>query len=174
MSPTDQHRMSLEGARLSYLHRVELRGSSEQFDGSTPDTQFGDVTVNIRLNDRWRVFGRGQAQRKFGVSEQRGGGGAEWRWRQTTILRGHALVMPDNTIMPEGDYMGEVQDTYLDATGRAASAISISPARARTVDLTGGPVDAGRKPGRVRPAVRACPCPNRDRHQLPGDADEQP
>ncbi len=116
VSPTDQHRMSLEGARLSYLHRVELRGSSEQFDGSTPDTQFGDVTVNIRLNDRWRVFGRGQAQRKFGVSEQRGGGGAEWRWRQTTVLRGHALVMPDNTIMPEGDYMGEVQYSYLDAT----------------------------------------------------------
>jgi len=116
VSPTDQHRMSLEGARLSYLHRVELRGSSEQFGGSTPDSQFGDLTVNIRLNDRWRVFGRGQAQRKFGISEQRGGGGAEWRWKQTTILRGHALVMPDNVVMPEGDYMGEVQYTYLDAT----------------------------------------------------------
>ena len=130
VSPTSQHRMSLEGARLSYLHRVELRGSSEQFDGSTPDTQFGDVAVNIRLNDRWRVFGRGQTQRKFGVSEQRGGGGAEWRWRQTTVLRGHALVMPDNTIMPEGDYMGELQvpGTWT-RPGREASAISISPVR---------------------------------------------
>jgi tetratricopeptide (TPR) repeat protein len=116
VSPTDQHRMSLEGARLSYLHRVELRGSNEQFGGTTPDTQFGDMTVNIRLNDRWRVFARGQAQRKFGVSEQRGGGGAEWRWKETTVLRGHALVMPDNVIMPEGDYMGELQYTYLDAT----------------------------------------------------------
>ena len=36
--------------------------------------------------------------------------------RQTTVLRGHALVMPDNIIMPEGDYMGELQYTYLDAT----------------------------------------------------------
>jgi Flp pilus assembly protein TadD len=117
ISPTEQHRISLEGARLSYLHRVELRGSSEQFGGSTTsDTQFGDVSVNIRLNDRWRAFGRGQAQRKFGISEQRGGGGAEWRWKQTTILRGHALVMPDNVVMPEGDYMGELQHTYLDAT----------------------------------------------------------
>jgi tetratricopeptide (TPR) repeat protein len=117
ISPTEQHRISLEGARLSYLHRVELRGSSEQFGGSTTaDTQFGDVVVNIRLNDRWRAFGRGQAQRKFGISEQRGGGGAEWRWTSTTILRGHALVMPDNVVMPEGDYMGELQHTYLDAT----------------------------------------------------------
>lgn len=122
ISPTEQHRMSLEGARLSYLHRVELRGSGEQFGSSLGGTSsyrqttFGDVTVNVRLNDRWRVFGRGQAQRKFGVSEQRGGGGAEWRWRRTTILRGHALVKPDNVVMPEGDYMGELQYTYLDAT----------------------------------------------------------
>jgi YaiO family outer membrane protein len=137
ISPTDQHRMSLEGARLSYLHRVELRGSSEQFGGSTPDTQFGDVSVNIRLNDRWRVFGRGQAQRKFGVSEQRAGGGAEWRWKSTAILRGHALVMPDNTVMPEGDFMGELQYTYMDATWTGsfrhfdftgAKTTSISPA----------------------------------------------
>jgi YaiO family outer membrane protein len=108
--------MSLEGARLSYLHRLELRGAGEQFGGSTPDTHFADVSVNIRLNDRWRVFGRGQAQRKFGVSEQRGGGGAEWRWKQTIILRGHALVMPDNVVMPEADVMGELQYSYLDAT----------------------------------------------------------
>ena len=115
-APTEQHRISLEGARLSYGHRIELRGSSEQFDSATPDTQFGDVTINIRLNGQWRVFGRGQAQRKFGVSEERAGGGAEWRWKPLTILRGHAIVMPDNKIMPEGDYMGEVQHSYLDAT----------------------------------------------------------
>jgi len=122
VSPTEQHRMSLEGARRSYLHRVELRGAGEHFDAalspssSYRQTSFGDVTVNIRLNDQWRAFGRGQAQRKFGISEQRGGGGAEWRWKQTTVLRGQALVMPDNVVMPEGDYMGEVQYTYMDAT----------------------------------------------------------
>src|SRR5688572_2887831 len=116
VSHTDQHRMSLEGARRSYLHRVKLRGSSEQFGGSTPDSQFGDLLLNLRLSERWRVFARGQAQRKFGISEQRGGGGAEWRWKDTTILRGHALVMPDNVVMPEGDYMGEVQYTFMDAT----------------------------------------------------------
>ena len=116
ISPTSQNRMLLESARLSYLHRIELRGSNEQFDDSTPNAHFGDLVVNVRLSDSWRVFGRGQAQRKFGVSEQRGGAGGEWQWKPTTILRGQVLVKPDNVVMPEGDYMGELQYTYMDAT----------------------------------------------------------
>jgi len=120
IAPTQQHRLSLEGARLSYLHRVEARGSSEQFSGATPDSRSGDLTVNVRLTDTWRVLGRGQVQRKFAETEQRGGGGAEWRWKPTTTLRGHALVGPDNIIMPEGDYLGEVQYTYQVATWTAS------------------------------------------------------
>jgi hypothetical protein len=137
IAPTEQHRLSLEGARVSYQHRVETRGSSEQFSGATPDSRSGDVTVNVRLTDTWRVFGRGQAQRKFAVSEQRGGGGAEWQWKPTTALRGHVLVGPDNLVMPEGDYLGEVQYTdkvatwtasvrYFDFTG--ARTMVVSPA----------------------------------------------
>ena len=120
IAPTEQHRRSLEGARLSYLHRVEVRGSGEQFSGATPDSRSGDLTVNVRLTDTWRVLGRGQVQRKFAVSEQRGGGGLEWRWTPTTTLRGHALVGPDNLVMPEGDYLGEVQHTYKVATWTAS------------------------------------------------------
>ena len=120
IAPTQQHRLSLEGAQRSYLHRVETRGSSEQFDGDPPDSRSGDLTVNIRLNDTWRMFGRGQAQRKFGESDQRGGGGAEWRWKPMTTLRGHALIGPDNLVMPEGDYLGEVEHTYQYATWTAS------------------------------------------------------
>ena len=69
IAPTKQHRLSLEGARRSYLHRVETHGLSEQFSGATPDGRSGDLTVNVRLTDTWRVFGRGQSQRKFAVSE---------------------------------------------------------------------------------------------------------
>jgi Flp pilus assembly protein TadD len=121
IAPTEQHRLSLEGARRSYLHRIETRGSSETFDGATtPDSRSGDLSVNVRLNDTWRVFGRGQVQRKFAETEQRGGGGAEWRWKPTTTLRAHALIGPDNVVMPEGDYLGEVQYTYQDATWTAS------------------------------------------------------
>jgi hypothetical protein len=113
---------------VSYLHRVETRGSSEQFSGAFPDSRSGDVIVNVRLTDTWRVLGRGQVQRKFAVSEQRGGGGVEWRWTPTTTLRGHALVGPDNLVMPEGDYLGEVQYTDTVATWTAS---------VRSFDFTG-------------------------------------
>lgn len=108
LAPTEQHRLWLERAQLSYLHRIETRGFSEQYSGSTPDSRSGDVAVNYRLTDTLRVLGRGQVQRKRSVSEQRGGGGIEWQWKPTTTLRGQALVGPDNIVMPEGDYLGEL------------------------------------------------------------------
>jgi YaiO family outer membrane protein len=120
IAPTEQHRLSLEDARRAYLHRVETRGVSEQFSTNTPDSRSGDVRVNIRLTDTWRVVGRGQAQRKFAVSEERGGGGVEWRWKRATTLRAQALVGPGNRIMPERDYLGEVQHAYKAATWTAS------------------------------------------------------
>lgn len=112
IAPTAEHRARLEEARLSYLHRVEVRGVSEQWSGTTPDTTGGDVTVNYRLSNRLRVIGRGQTQRKFSVSEQRGGGGFEWRWRPSTTLRAQLLVGPDNLVAPEGDFLGEIDHAY--------------------------------------------------------------
>jgi len=116
MSPTEQHRLSLEDAQLSYLHRVEAHGLSEDFNTSTSNTSSGGVVVNYRLNDTFRVFGRGDAQRKFGVSDQRGGGGVEWRWKRRTTLVGHVLLGPDNVIMPERDVLGEIDHTYARAS----------------------------------------------------------
>ncbi len=112
MSPSEQHRLSLEDVQLSYFHRVEAHGFSEDFNGGTPNSSNGGVLVNYRLNDTLRVFGRADAQRKFGVSDQRGGGGAEWRWKPMTTLVGHVLVGPNNVVMPERDYLGEIDHTY--------------------------------------------------------------
>ena len=112
MSPTEQHRLSLEDVRLSYFHRVEAHGFSETFSGDASNTNSGGVLVNYRLNDTLRIFGRGDAQRKFGVSDQRGGGGAEWRWKPMTTLVGHALIGPSNLVMPERDFLGEIDHTY--------------------------------------------------------------
>jgi YaiO family outer membrane protein len=112
IAPTDEHRRRLEDARLSYGHRIETRGFGEQFSGSTPDTRGGDLALNYRLSERLRVIGRGQAQRKFSISEQRGGGGVEWRWRPATTLRAQLLLGPGNRVMPEGDFLGEVDYAY--------------------------------------------------------------
>ena len=109
VEPSAEHQLQLEDARLAHEHRFETRGFSEQFGGGTPDSRSGDATVNYRLNDTWRVIGRGQVQRKFAASEQRGGGGVEWRWKPRTTVRGQVLVGPGNLVMPEGDYLGELE-----------------------------------------------------------------
>jgi len=102
------------------MHRVETRGATEQFSGATPDSRNGDVRVDLRLTDRWRVLARGQVQRKSAATEERGGGGVEWRWTPATTLRAQALVGPSNRVLPEGDYLAEVQHTYKDATWTAS------------------------------------------------------
>ena len=112
MAPTAPRRLALEGARRSYLHRIEVRGVTEQFSDTTPDARNGDLSLNIRLSDELRVIARGQVQRRFELTEQRGGGGVEWRWKPTTTLRGQALIGPDNLVMPESDVLGEVEHTF--------------------------------------------------------------
>lgn len=115
-APTAQRRQALEGARLAHLNRIELRGANEQFDDATPDSRSGDLTLNIRLSDALRVIARGQVQRKFSLTEERGGGGLEWRVRPTTLLRGQVLVGPDSIVTPEGDFLGEVEHTFQGVT----------------------------------------------------------
>jgi Tfp pilus assembly protein PilF len=135
--PSAQHRLWLERARLSFLHRVETHAFSEQFSGTTSDTQSADLLINLRMNDAYRVVARGHVQRKLGVSEQRGGGGLEWRWKSMTTLRGQVLLGPDNRVMPEGDYLGELEYVrggstwlatarYFDFTGARTSVFSPS------------------------------------------------
>ncbi len=116
VDPTEAQLTTLETARLRYAHRVETRGFSEQYTGSTPDGRGGEVVLDYRLRERWRILGRGQVQRKFGVSEHRVGGGAAWQWKPGLTVRGHALFGPDNVVMPEGDYLGEVAYEYRAAT----------------------------------------------------------
>jgi tetratricopeptide (TPR) repeat protein len=114
--PTEPRRMAFETARARYAHLFETRGFSEQYNGSTPDSRSGEVSIDYRFRERWRLLGRGQVQRKLGVSEHRLGGGAAWEWMPGLTLRGHALLGPDNVVMPEGDYLGELAYAYRSAT----------------------------------------------------------
>lgn len=128
VDPGEEYQAAAEAMRAAYAHRIETRGFSEQYNGSTPDSRSGEVLLNYRLSETWRVFGRGQVQRKFAVSEHRAGGGVEWQWSPDLTLRGHALVGPDNIVMPEGDYLGELEYAY----GRATWSLAL-----RHFDFTG-------------------------------------
>src|SRR5262245_11203094 len=71
LAPTAENQMLLEDARRVYGHRVQANLFAEDFSTGVSDTRSGELGVNLRLSDTWRVSGRGQVQRKFAVREER-------------------------------------------------------------------------------------------------------
>ena len=109
IAPTEPRRLALEQARASHAHRVELRSFGETYNTPGPDTGSVDLRVNYRWREDLRLIARGQHQRKFGFSEQRGGAGLEWRWRPDTTLFGQVLAGPTgNQVLPRLDVNGEI------------------------------------------------------------------
>ena len=103
MSPTMDHRISLEQSRAVFNHRIASTSFVEDFNLPVADTRNTDLTANVRITDRLRLLGRGQYQRKFGITDQRGGLGVEWRHSARTTLFTHALVGPGNDVLPRAD-----------------------------------------------------------------------
>jgi YaiO family outer membrane protein len=96
-------RLNLEEAHRRYDHRLEATYFNEIFSDDIDDTQSADVALNFRVTDHVRVFGRGQQERRFSETDQRGGGGLDWRVERPwlTSLKVHATVGPGNLILPE-------------------------------------------------------------------------
>ena len=95
-------RLNFEEARRRFDHRFEATYFNEAFSDTTPDTQSGEVTLDLRVNPQLRAFARGQQERRFSRTDLRGGGGLEWqieRWRLSS-LQAHALVGPNNDVLP--------------------------------------------------------------------------
>ena len=112
IAPSETTRQALEQARLIHGHRVELNSFGEHYNTATSDTGNVDLRINFRLREDLRLVARGQHQRKFGFSEQRGGGGLEWRWRPGTAVFGQVLAGPrGNDVLPRVDVAGEVTHT---------------------------------------------------------------
>jgi YaiO family outer membrane protein len=112
-------RLSFEEAHRRYDHRIEVAYFNEAFNTTTPDSRSGDVTINLRVNEQFRVYGRGQQERKFATTDARGGGGLDWRTgrRWLSVVQAHALAGPGNDILPRADTGFAVGWTGLKATG---------------------------------------------------------
>jgi YaiO family outer membrane protein len=132
---TPATRDAYERARRAHGHRIAASAFFEQFNGGVSDTSSGNLAIDYRLRDSLRVMARGQYQRKFGFSDQRGGAGFEWRWQPQTTLAVHALVGPDNDVLPETDALLQISHTtrstgwdlgyrYVDFQGAHVSVIS--------------------------------------------------
>lgn len=111
IEPSENHRRLLEHTQMLHRHRIQATGFFEGFNDNIADTRSTDVTANIRLTDRLRLFGRGQIQRKFGTREERGGLGLEWRWTPATTIVAHALLGPGNRVLPRIDSLLEIDHT---------------------------------------------------------------
>ena len=108
-APTESSRDALERARLVHGHRLEVASFGERYNTAADDTGNVDLRLNLRIGETLRVHGRGQHQRKFGFSEQRGGAGIEWLWRPRTRLSAQVLAGPrSNAVLPRLDAAGEV------------------------------------------------------------------
>jgi YaiO family outer membrane protein len=134
LAPSETNLLSLEQTRMLHQHQVEISSFLEEFS-DLPDGRSGDIRANIRLNERWRLFGRGQYQRKFNRSEQRGGLGATWRWQPATTLSGHFFIGPNNEVLPQRDFLADITHMrgqadwggtfrYIDFEGAQVAAIS--------------------------------------------------
>jgi len=104
IAPTSENRLALEQTRAIYDHRIASTSLFENFNQEDVSaTRNSDFSANIRISDALRLVGRGQYQRKFGVTDQRGGGGIEWRQSAKTTWAAHALVGPGNDVLPRTD-----------------------------------------------------------------------
>jgi YaiO family outer membrane protein len=102
-APTGDHRQALEDARRAHGHHVTATAFWEDFNQDIPSTTNGNLVIDYRLADRFRVMARGQYQEKFDVPDQRGGLGFEWRWHPQVTLHVHALAGPGNDVLPQAD-----------------------------------------------------------------------
>ena len=70
----------------------------------------------MRLAETVRVFGRWQVEKKFNRTENRGGGGFEWRWTPWGTLTTQVLIGNDDLVLPQRDYLARVDYGYHRAT----------------------------------------------------------
>ena len=111
MAPTVDNRMLLEASRRAHEHRIESTTFFEDYGTAVAGTRSVDFGANMRMTDRLRVIGRGQFQRKFGISDQRAGLGVEWRWLPQTTISVQGIAGPGNEVLPTVDMNVEMGHT---------------------------------------------------------------
>lgn len=129
-------RQEYDDLRAERAHRVELAYMLEHFDTGIPDPQAGFGAINAAVSDTFRVSGTVQHQRRFSLSETRGGGGVEWKPHHNVLLHGGVLVGDDALVLPGVDGYGGIGYTR----GRATWSFDVRVAdfEALRVNVIGG------------------------------------
>ena len=101
-------RQQLQALQRARAHRVELGYFFEHFNEDTTDPQAGFGSVNVRVNEQFRLSGTVQHERKFSESETRGGAGMEWLSGPSIRVRAGVLLGGDARVLPKADGYGGI------------------------------------------------------------------
>lgn len=88
-------------------HRIGLDYDFQHLNTDVDDSHAGTFELNARAADSLRVFGRGQVERLFGVTDGRAGGGLEWSMTRQATLRIGAIFGFDPVYLPKSDVVVE-------------------------------------------------------------------
>jgi len=114
-------RLAADRLRASRGHRIHLGYDFQHMNTDVEDAHVGTFEVNARVADNFRVFARGQAERAFGLDEQRVGGGIEWLATRHASLRAGGMAGIDATFLPTSE--GFVEASV--ASGRARWSVQV-------------------------------------------------
>lgn len=129
-------RAAADALRAARAHRVDLDYTFQHLNTDVEEAHVGTFEINARVSDALRIFGRGQAERAFGLDEQRGGGGIEWSITRHAWLHAGAMFGGDAAYLPETEAFVEASI----ARGRARWSFQVRQADFEGADLwLGGP-----------------------------------
>jgi YaiO family outer membrane protein len=117
-------------------HRVEVGYILDHFSTDGPDPQAGFGAFNARVSDSFRVSGTVQHQRRFSISETRGGGGVEWVAHRNVRIHGGALFGGDAQILPQVDGYGGL--AYIHGRATWTFDLRVADFDQQTVNIGGG------------------------------------
>jgi YaiO family outer membrane protein len=92
-----------DALRAERAHRIEVGYDFQHVNADTDDSHLGSLELNVRAGDALRLVVRGQAERLFGASDQRAGGGIEWAISRRVELHAGALFGADPVFLPQSD-----------------------------------------------------------------------
>jgi tetratricopeptide (TPR) repeat protein len=101
-------RVQADALRAARAHRLELDYDFQHTNEDLDDSHVGTFALNARLSDSVRIVGEGQAERLFGVDDQRAGVGFEFALSRNTRLSVGGLGGFDPVYLPESDFYGDL------------------------------------------------------------------
>lgn len=109
LEPTNEEiRKAAQAVRSGRAHRFETGYDFQHFNTARDNTHTGTFELNMRVDDSFRVFAKGQTHRAFDEFDNRGGGGIEWMPVGNVWIQAGGLFGSGNVELPDTDIFGSI------------------------------------------------------------------